>query len=82
MSITNIRAQFQCEMCGGLFHVDLDTATETWDGLSLMDYAEDAVAEGAVREQSGFSSMYKGDTICAHCTKDVDEKLDLATPEP
>jgi transcription elongation factor Elf1 len=67
MSLVNIRATFDCDICGKRFSVELDPATSTTEMPTVFDLAVDA-CRGSVGYQGpdgpGFSCVDGDKHVC------------------
>ncbi len=74
MSLINIIASFECDLCGVQFKITVDPAVEASDGSSAYDLAEDAVKGSVDYEQIGddillgICSVQHGKHLCDACT--------------
>lgn len=73
MSITDIKAHFECDGCGKAFFVGMDCAEETGPSLpSLADLAEDTLRGG--NPIAGECGSVQFDLhLCGQCTRKADQ---------
>ena len=72
MSVSSIRARFECDKCGSSFEIDLDESYSPPEGWSLFDVAEDNLRGGPLL----FSVSEYGEHMCDACTKKSDAEDD------
>lgn len=73
MSVLDVIARCQCDRCGDLMRVEVDTAG-TVAGWSVFDHVEDAVRGG--NAGAGITSVQDEMMLCPQCTREVDAEGD------
>jgi len=72
MSISVIRATFDCDGCGKQFRVDIDPAIRAWERRQdMMSIAVDAI-RGGTTSDGGWCSVQADMHLCGPCTKVAD----------
>lgn len=72
MSISVIRATFECDGCGKQFRVDMDPARRAWERRQdVFSIAVDAI-RGGTASDGGFCSVQAELHLCGECTEVAD----------
>lgn len=72
MSISVIRATFDCDGCGKQFRVDIEPSVRAWKPRQdMMSIAEDAI-RGGMTSDGEFCSVQSDMHLCGNCTKVAD----------